>query len=83
MMYLFHVLPIFNLIPLSMDKRVSQDLLHMWTNFAKHGDPNGINTDSLWQTVGTDDKNDNVYFVIDEHLRMENLEELERLKLWK
>eukprot|EP00092_Neocalanus_flemingeri_P021127 GFUD01022894.1.p1 GENE.GFUD01022894.1~~GFUD01022894.1.p1 ORF type:complete len:581 (+),score=136.25 GFUD01022894.1:59-1801(+) len=82
LMYLFQMTPIIDLIPSSMDKKVSRDMVTMWTNFAKNGDPNGEDRDWVWYAAGAEDVFDNVYFIIDKDLRMEKVEELDRFKLW-
>jgi len=83
LMYIFQMTPIMNLIPSVKDVRMSEEILVMWTNFVKNGDPNGITTDNRWLSAKPDEDKENEYFVIDEHSSMKNLVELERLKLWK
>ena len=81
LMYLFQMTPIIDLIPSSMDKQVSKDMVRMWTNFAIHADPNGKGK-KVWKAAKKNDL-DNLYYVIDENSRMENLEELDRFKSWR
>ena len=82
-MYLFQVTPIVDSIPSSMDKKVSKDMVMMWTNFAKTGDPNGNTGEMLWYSAGPEEDLDNEYFIIDEELRMAHLEDLDRFKMWR
>ena len=83
LMYLFKITPIIDLIPSSMDKKVSKDMVIMWTKFAKYGDPNGKEKERAWSPAVGEDGFDNLYFIIDKDLRMQNLDELDRFKLWR
>jgi len=83
LMYLFQVTPLVNLIPSSLDIRVSRDMVKMWANFAKNGDPNDEDGDRIWKPAKPEEGFENSYFIIDEEMRMENVENLNRFKLWK
>ena len=81
-MYLFQMTPIVDLIPTSMDKQVSRDMVRMWTDFARYGNPNGRG-EHKWKAAKPDGESDNHYYIISEESRMENLEELQRFQFWK
>lgn len=75
LLYLFQVTPIINMIPTSVDRRVSEEMLEMWVNFATTGEPN-----NAWRKADLEAEFD--YFVIDEISTMETRMELTRLKQW-
>ena len=82
LMYLYQMTPIIDLIPSDRDKQMSRDMVRMWTNFAKYGDPNDPG-ESLWKASRAIDTSDNLYLVIAEESRMERFVDLERFKFWR
>eukprot|EP00092_Neocalanus_flemingeri_P017124 GFUD01018520.1.p1 GENE.GFUD01018520.1~~GFUD01018520.1.p1 ORF type:complete len:581 (-),score=109.13 GFUD01018520.1:68-1810(-) len=79
LIYLFQMTPIINMIPSSADRKVSEDLVKMWVNFARRGDPNSEGEQN-WKQADLENEFD--YFVIDEHSRMETRKELKRFENW-
>ena len=63
------------------DLEVSKQLLTLWTNFAKTGNPTSKSSDSIpeWKTTTKDSFN---YLDIGDTLQMKSDYELERMKLW-
>ena len=41
LLYLFPLTPVLNLIPAPQDQQLSENMVKLWTNFARDGDPNG------------------------------------------
>jgi len=79
LLYLFRMTSIINMIPSPSDRKVSEDLVRMWVQFATYGNPS-LGGKSSW--LEADLKNELVYFVIDHNSRMETRKELKRFKNW-
>ena len=79
LIYLFQMTPIINMIPSTSDRKVSEDLVEMWVNFARNGDPS-IEGENTWREADLEKEFD--YFVIDENSRMETKREFARFEKW-
>ena len=75
--YLFQLTPVAEMIPSQADQKVSRQMVELWAEFARSGEPG-----QGWARAGTGGEAE--YFVIDEELGMRTLSEYrERFDRWR
>ena len=74
--YLFQLTPIAEMIPSQDDQKVSREIVEMWTEFARSGQPGGS-----WSRA--EEGSDYDYFVIDKLSGVRTLESLRRFENWR
>ena len=74
--YLFQLTPIAEMIPSKDDQKVSREIVEMWTEFARSGQPGGS-----WRSA--EEGSDYDYFVIDKLSGLRTLDSLRRFENWR